>query len=153
MAPIHRPLKVGQNADRKLQVFMDIRKCFEFICFYFSGNIVDSPNRLSYDGFMILNDDSAASIFNQLGNVTRLKIVRALVRAGNTGMPVGEIRDILEIPNSTLSYHLRFLANVGLVRQNREGTVLRCFIDYRYIDSLVTFLTEECCSADPDYQP
>jgi len=123
------------------------------IYFYYSGNIVDNPNGSPYYRPMILNDDNAASIFSQLGNVTRLKIVRVLVRAGNAGMPVGEIRDILEIPNSTLSYHLRFLANVGLVRQNREGTVLRCFIDYRYIEGIVTFLTEECCSADPDYQP
>lgn len=115
--------------------------------------MVANPNGSPYHGHMILNDDNAASIFSQLGNVTRLKIIRVLVRAGNAGMPVGEIRDILEIPNSTLSYHLRFLANVGLVRQNREGTVLRCFIDYRYIDGIVTFLTEECCSADPDYRP
>jgi DNA-binding transcriptional ArsR family regulator len=98
---------------------------------------------------MKLDYDTAASMLSQLGNITRLKIVRELVRAGDGGMPVGEIKNILNIPNSTLSHHLSHLRNVGLVRQEREGTVLRCFVDYENIDEIVSFLTEECCAADP----
>ena len=100
---------------------------------------------------MKLDYHVAASLLSQLGNVTRLKIVRELVRAGDAGKPVGEIRDVLEIPNSTLSHHLSHLRNVGLIRQEREKTVLRCFINYDYIAGIVTFLTEECCAADPTY--
>jgi DNA-binding transcriptional ArsR family regulator len=100
---------------------------------------------------MKLDYDTAASLLSQLGNITRLKIVRELVRAGEGGMPVGEIRNILDIPNSTLSHHLNHLRYVGLVRQEREGTVLRCFVDYENIDGIVSFLTEECCAADPTY--
>ncbi|MGD8647333.1 MAG: hypothetical protein PVJ77_12420, partial [Desulfobacterales bacterium] len=40
---------------------------------------------------------------------------------------------------------------VGLVRQEREGTVLRCFIEFKQIDAIVSFLTEECYAADPAY--
>ena len=80
-----------------------------------------------------------------------MKIVRELVRAGDAVKPVGEIRNFLDIPNSTLSHHLSHLRNVGLIRQEREKTVLRCFINYEYIDGIVTFLTEECCAADPTY--
>ena len=90
-------------------------------------------------------------MLSQLGNITRLKIVRELVRAGEGGMSVGEIRNILDIPHSTLSHHLSHLRNVGLVNQEREGTVLRCFIDFERIDGIVSFLTEECCAADPGY--
>ena len=100
---------------------------------------------------MKLDYDIAASLLSQLGNTTRLKIVRELVRSGDTGKPVGEIRDILDIPNSTLSHHLNHLKNVGLIRQEREKTVLRCFINYDHIDGIVSFLTEECCAADPTY--
>ena len=100
---------------------------------------------------MKLDYDIAASLLSQLGNITRLKIVRELVRAGDAGKPVGEIRDALDIPNSTLSHHLSHLRNVGLIRQEREKTVLRCFINYDYIDGIVTFLTEECCVTDPTY--
>ena len=100
---------------------------------------------------MKLDYESAASLLSQLGNITRLKIVRELVRAGDAGKPVGEIRSVLDIPNSTLSHHLSHLRNVGLIRQEREGTVLRCFVNYDHIDGIVSFLTEECCAADPTY--
>jgi len=100
---------------------------------------------------MKLDYDTAASLLSQLGNITRLKIVRELVRAGDAGMPVGDIRNILGIPNSTLSHHLSHLRSAGLVRQEREGTVLRCFVNYDHIDGIVSFLTEECCVADPAY--
>ena len=100
---------------------------------------------------MKLDYDTAASLLSQLGNITRLKIVRELVRAGDAGKPVGEIRNVLDIPNSTLSHHLSHLRNVGLIRQEREGTVLRCFVNYDHIDGIVSFLTKECCAADPAY--
>jgi DNA-binding transcriptional ArsR family regulator len=100
---------------------------------------------------MKLDYDTAASMLSQLGNITRLKIVRELVRAGDGGLPVGEIRNILNIPNSTLSHHLSHLRNVGLVRQEREGTVLRSFIEFGHINGIVSFLTEECCAADPTF--
>jgi DNA-binding transcriptional ArsR family regulator len=97
---------------------------------------------------MNLDDHSAAALLNQLGNPTRLKIVRQLVRAGRSGMPVGAIRQSLEIPDSTLSHHLSHLRHAGLIRQEREGTVLRCFMDYEKIEAIVQFLTEECCAAE-----
>jgi DNA-binding transcriptional ArsR family regulator len=100
---------------------------------------------------MKLDYDIAAALLSQLGNITRLKIVRELVRAGNAGKPVGEIRNTLDIPNSTLSHHLSHLRNVGLIRQEREGTVLRCFVNYDHIDGIVSFLTKECCVYDPTY--
>ena len=96
----------------------------------------------------MLDYATAASLLSQLGNMTRLKIVRELVQVGEGGMPVGEIRNILDIPNSTLSHHLSHLRGVGLVRQEREGTVLRCFVNYDHIDGIVSFLTEHCCAVD-----
>lgn len=97
---------------------------------------------------MKLDYDTAATLLSQLGNPTRLKIVRELVRAGQSGMPVGDIQRALDIPNSTLSHHLSHLRSAGLVRQEREGTILRCLVDYSKIDGIVTFLTEECCAAE-----
>ena len=113
--------------------------------------MVDISFLLLYSVAMKLDYDTAAALLSQLGNITRLKIVRELVRAGEGGMPVGEIRNILDIPNSTLSHHLSHLRSVGLVRQEREGTVLRCFVNYDHIDGIVSFLTEECCAADTTY--
>lgn len=94
---------------------------------------------------MKLNLDNAAMLLAQLGNPTRLKIMRLLVRAGPDGLTVGDIQRELAIPGSTLSHHLNHLRNAGLVRQERESTVLRCYVDYGKINALVAFLTEECC--------
>jgi len=119
------------------------------INFVISRNIVVFSVILAYSDVMTLDYHTAASLLSQLGNITRLKIVRELVRAGESGRPVGEIRNILDIPNSTLSHHLAHLRAVGLVRQEREGTILRCFVNYDPIDGIVAFLTEECCKGVP----
>jgi len=94
---------------------------------------------------MALDSDTAALLLAELGNPTRLRIVRLLVRAGDTGAPVGEIQRALAIPASTLSHHLSHLRQVALVDQRREGTVLRCHVAYQRLDALVAFLTAECC--------
>jgi DNA-binding transcriptional ArsR family regulator len=100
---------------------------------------------------MKLEYDTAANLFSQLGNQTRLKIVRELVRAGERGMPVGEIKKVLNIPDSTLSHHITHLRRVGLIWQEREGTILHCFVDYKKIDGIIAFLTEECCADEVKY--
>ena len=97
---------------------------------------------------MITDYDIAATLLSQLGNPTRLRIVRELVRAGRSGLAVGEIQARLGIPHSTLSHHINHLRNVDLIRQQRESTVLRCFVNYVKIDAIVRFLTEECCAAE-----
>ena len=68
--------------------------------------------------------DDAAARLEALGNPTRLKIYRTLVRAGEEGMPVGRLQERLDIAASTLSHHLKALVGVGLVTQTREGTTL-----------------------------
>jgi DNA-binding transcriptional ArsR family regulator len=97
---------------------------------------------------MELDYQTAAEMLGQLGYVTRLKIVRELVRSGYTGMPVGDIQKNLDIPNSTLSHHLGHLRQVGLIRQERKGTLLRCFVDFNKIGQIIRFLTKECCVED-----
>ena len=94
---------------------------------------------------MNIDNDTAANLMSQLGNPTRLRIVRELVRAGRGGMPVGQIKRCLAVPHSTLSHHIRLLCSAGLVRQVREGTVLRCHVDYGMIEGIVQVLTKECC--------
>jgi len=113
--------------------------------------MVDNLFMLNYILIMKLDYETAATLLGQLGNQTRLKIVRELVRAGESGISVGEIQKVLGVPNSTLSHHINHLRSVGLVWQEREGTILRCFVDYEKIDSIVAFLTEECCSAEAKY--
>ena len=117
--------------------------------FDISRKIVDRRSVLYYHTPMKLDSDTAAKLFGQLGNSTRLNIVRLLVRAGQDGLPVGEIQSRLEIPGSTLSHHLTHLRSVGLIWQEREGAVLRCYVDYKKLEGLAAYLMEECCTGIP----
>ena len=94
----------------------------------------------------MMDTPAAARALESLGNETRLRLYRQLVRAGPDGLPVGQLRERLEIPGSTLSHHLAQLVSCGLVRQTREGRVLRCTADYATMDALIRFLAEECCA-------
>jgi DNA-binding transcriptional ArsR family regulator len=90
--------------------------------------------------------EDAASRLEALGNPTRLRIYRALVKAGDSGMPVGKLQSRLGIPASTLSHHLKSLLIVGLVTQERDATTLFCRANYPVMRGLVGFLVDECCT-------
>src|SRR5262245_25480735 len=93
--------------------------------------------------------DDAAARLEALGNPTRLRVYRLLVRAGDSGLPVGKLQDRLDIAASTLSYHLKTLVTVGLVSQEREATTLICRANYPVMHALVAFLVDECCVEGP----
>ena len=81
-----------------------------------------------------------------LGNETRLRLFRQLVRAGDEGLNVGAIRDQLAIPASTLQHHLGALVHAGLIRQTRVGREIRSAVAYEAVNDLIQYLTEECCA-------
>lgn len=96
-----------------------------------------------------LNLDSAAHRLSELGHPTRLRIIRELIRYGDDGVPVKHLQEILDIPGSTLSHHIRQLKSAELVMQCRSGTTLYCVAMMENISGLVAFLTEECCQRAP----
>jgi DNA-binding transcriptional ArsR family regulator len=90
--------------------------------------------------------DDAAARLEALGNPTRLKIYRTLVRAGDHGMTVGKLQARLDVAPSTLSHHLKTLLVTGLVTQERDATTLICRANYSVMRGLVGFLVDECCT-------
>jgi ArsR family transcriptional regulator, arsenate/arsenite/antimonite-responsive transcriptional repressor len=93
--------------------------------------------------------DDAAARLEAIGNPTRLRIYRALVRAGNNGLSVGKLQVRLDIAASTLSHHLKSLLIVGLITQERQSTTLICRANYDLMRGLVDFLVDECCVETP----
>lgn len=81
-----------------------------------------------------------------LGQPTRLAIFRLLVRAGPDGRSVGELQSALDVPASTLSFHLKRLIEVGLVFQERSGATLYCRCDDATMQATLGFLAQECCA-------
>ena len=94
---------------------------------------------------MKIDLEQASSLMAELGNPTRLRIVRLLVEAGAHGLPVGDIQRELEVPPSTLSHHLSHLRSVGLISQKRQRTTLLCCVDFHRLDAMIRFLTDQCC--------
>ena len=105
--------------------------------------MIDSVGSLWHLAIMKLDD--AAARLEALGNPTRLQIFRALVRAGDNGLPVGKLQSKLDIAPSTLSHHLKSMLIVGLIAQERQSTTLICRANYDVMRSLLDFLVEECC--------
>lgn len=88
----------------------------------------------------------AAVALQALGSVSRLAVLRQLVRAGEDGLAVGRLQQRLGLPGSTLSHHLRALMAAGLVGQDRRGRTLICRARYDRIRALADFLVSECCA-------
>lgn len=80
-----------------------------------------------------------------LAHENRLALFRLLVQAGADGMAAGAIADALDIPNSSLSFHLAHLTRAGLIRQTRQSRSLIYSADYAAMNGLVGYLTENCC--------
>ena len=80
-----------------------------------------------------------------LANHHRLKVFRLLVQAGPEGRAAGAIAESLELPASSLSFHLAHLTRAGLITQRRESRSLIYAADFVRMNALVGFLTENCC--------
>jgi ArsR family transcriptional regulator, arsenate/arsenite/antimonite-responsive transcriptional repressor len=93
-----------------------------------------------------MNHEQAAAQLEALGNPTRLKIYRILVRAGAEGLSVGRVQEKLGIPASTLSHHCKRLCDTGLVTQERQATTLICRANYPSMQALIGYLADECCA-------
>ena len=89
--------------------------------------------------------DEAANVLSKIGNPTRLRIVRLLVRAGDEGLAVGTIQRELKIPGSTLTHHIAHLKSAGVIHQQRQQATLICTMEFDLLRELVEYLTEECC--------
>ena len=92
-----------------------------------------------------MNADSAIAALSALAHDHRLAVFRLLVQRGSAGLAAGEIARALGIPNSSLSFHLAQLQQAGIVTQRRDGRSLVYSADYKRMDALMGFLTENCC--------
>ena len=98
----------------------------------------------------MLNPDSlalpnAALAFAALGSEPRLQVLITLVRAGEGGLATGELAARSGISGSTLTHHLRALAQAGLVVQEKRGRSIVCSATFDQVQLLSDFLLSECC--------
>ncbi|MCE2744679.1 MAG: helix-turn-helix domain-containing protein [Burkholderiales bacterium] len=80
-----------------------------------------------------------------LSHSSRLRVFRALVVTGPTGLTPGQLCERLDIPAATMSFHLKELSNAGLVQPIREGRNLIYSAQFNHMNSVISYLTENCC--------
>ncbi|MFC7513415.1 ArsR/SmtB family transcription factor [Herbaspirillum sp. GCM10030257] len=83
-----------------------------------------------------------------LAQETRLAVFRLLVQAGPKGMAATQIADGIGIAPSLLSFHLKELLHAGLISQTREGRSLIYAANFDAMNSVLGFLTENCCGGN-----
>ncbi|MBK8816241.1 MAG: metalloregulator ArsR/SmtB family transcription factor [Methylococcaceae bacterium] len=84
-----------------------------------------------------------------LAQETRLSLFRLLVQAGEAGLSAGQIAKELNIPNATLSFHLKELTHADLITARQESRFIYYAANFSAMNELLAFLTENCCAGTP----
>ena len=83
-----------------------------------------------------MNWEQSAQGFVAIGSEARLQVLKALVRAGRSGMTVGEIQEATSMPASTLAHHLRLLAAGEVIHQEKIGRSVINRADFERLEQL-----------------
>ncbi|WP_410210472.1 ArsR/SmtB family transcription factor [Aquirhabdus sp.] len=92
---------------------------------------------------------SIVSALAALAQESRLTIFRLLVQAGPTGLPAGKISEVTGIAPSSLSFHLKEMSHASMVTSRQEGRFVIYAANFCTMNTLITFLTENCCQGEP----
>ncbi len=92
-----------------------------------------------------MDEKRAVASLAALAQGMRLRIFRALVGAGPQGLTPGALSATLDVPASTLSFHLKELSHAGLVTQERDGRHLIYRPALVQMNELLAYLTAHCC--------
>ena len=84
-----------------------------------------------------------------LAQESRLAAFRLLVQAGPGGLAASKIAQALGMPPSSLSFHLKELANANLVVPRQEGRFVIYAAQFDTMNTLLGFLTQNCCGGNP----
>lgn len=106
--------------------------------------------KMSSDPFTL---EGAAQAFAALGSEQRMSVLQTLVGAGRDGLAMGDLGQRTGIGASTLTHHLRFLTQAGLVVQRRVGRQIFSTADFQRVEHLSAYLLQNCCADAPkDHQ-
>src|SRR5579864_5038503 len=87
----------------------------------------------------------AVAALAALAQDNRLDVFRLLVQAGPEGLSAGRVAEVLDIAPNTLTFHFDRLRGAGLVTVRRDGRSMIYAARYETMNSLLAFLTENCC--------
>jgi ArsR family transcriptional regulator len=92
---------------------------------------------------------SAITALAALAQESRLAIFRLLVAVGPEGIAASKIAEQLEVPSSSLSFHLKELSHADLIVARQDGRFIIYSANFGAMNDLIGFLTESCCGGNP----
>jgi DNA-binding transcriptional ArsR family regulator len=92
-----------------------------------------------------MKKNDAVGALAALAQDNRLDVFRLLVQAGPEGMSAGALSSALDIAPNALTFHFDRLRMAGLVSVRREGRSMIYAAQYATMNSLLNYLTENCC--------
>ncbi|MFC3890399.1 ArsR/SmtB family transcription factor [Lentzea rhizosphaerae] len=101
----------------------------------------------------LLDSVTAARLFKALGDPIRVELVGLVRRTEGQEACFCDLADQFDMPQSSLSHHLKILVNAGVLGRERRGTWSWYRIDNAAIDALAAVLapggplrdTSACC--------
>lgn len=84
-----------------------------------------------------------------LAQESRLAVFKLLVQAGSEGLSAGRISEITSIAPSSLSFHLKEMTHARMLNARPEGRFVIYSANYDSMNSLLAYLTENCCAGIP----
>jgi DNA-binding transcriptional ArsR family regulator len=84
-----------------------------------------------------------------LAQESRLAVFRLLVSVGPEGLAASKIAEQLELPSSSLSFHLKELSHADLIVARQDGRFIIYSANFAAMNELIAFLTESCCGGNP----
>jgi ArsR family transcriptional regulator len=96
-----------------------------------------------------LKTSAALSSLSALANESRLAIFRLLVQAGPAGLAASKIAQRMDMPASSLSFHLKEMAHANLISATQQGRSIIYAAEFDTMNNLLRYLTDNCCGGNP----
>jgi DNA-binding transcriptional ArsR family regulator len=100
-----------------------------------------------------MEQTDAVAALAALAQDNRLDVFRLLVQAGPDGLAAGNIASELRLAPNTLTFHFDRLRQAGLVSVRRDGRSMIYSANYDSMNSLIGYLTDNCCGGAAQYAP
>lgn len=97
---------------------------------------------------MAVDKSEVLTALSALAQETRLDLFRLLVTVGPEGLPAGLISERIGVQPGSLTFHLNHLVRAGLITARRMGRQVIYSAEYGAMNTLLAYLTENCCGRD-----
>lgn len=95
----------------------------------------------------MMDEKAAVEALAALAQDVRLRICRAVVGVGPTGITPGALATKLAVRPSTVSFHVKELLRAGLLTQERDGRPVICRPSIVTMNELLGYLSAHHCQA------